>query len=82
MAEDYGNKDILPVSSECRKKHELKRRKKVLTPLEEVKIGMIAMDYVLPDGSAPKCLPKGKKSYAVSFTLQDDSKTLTDKQTI
>lgn len=24
-------------------------------------------------------LPKGKKSYAVSFTLQDDSKTLTDK---
>ena len=25
-------------------------------------------------------LPKGKKSYAVSFTLQDDSKTLTDKQ--
>jgi len=27
-----------------------------------------------------KNLPKGKKSYAVSFTLQDDSKTLTDKQ--
>ena len=25
-------------------------------------------------------LPKGKKSYAVSFTLQDDRKTLTDKQ--
>ncbi len=25
-------------------------------------------------------LPKGKKSYAVSFTLQDTSKTLTDKQ--
>lgn len=25
-------------------------------------------------------LPKGKKSYAVSFTLQDDHKTLTDKQ--
>ncbi len=25
-------------------------------------------------------LPKGKKSYAVSFTLQDDAKTLTDKQ--
>jgi phenylalanyl-tRNA synthetase beta chain len=25
-------------------------------------------------------LPDGKKSYAVSFTLQDDSKTLTDKQ--
>ena len=27
-----------------------------------------------------KNLPKGKKSYAVSFTLQDDHKTLTDKQ--
>ena len=27
-----------------------------------------------------KNLPKGKKSYAVSFTLQDDNKTLTDKQ--
>ncbi len=25
-------------------------------------------------------LPKGKKSYAVSYTLQDDTKTLTDKQ--
>ena len=25
-------------------------------------------------------LPKGKKSYALSFTLQDDRKTLTDKQ--
>ncbi|WP_318345439.1 phenylalanine--tRNA ligase subunit beta [Flagellimonas baculiformis] len=25
-------------------------------------------------------LPKGKKSYAVSFTLSDDTKTLTDKQ--
>ncbi len=25
-------------------------------------------------------LPKGKKSYAVSFTLQDETKTLTDKQ--
>ncbi|WP_062055193.1 phenylalanine--tRNA ligase subunit beta [Aquimarina longa] len=25
-------------------------------------------------------LPKGKKSYAVSFTLRDDNKTLTDKQ--
>jgi len=24
-------------------------------------------------------LPKGKKSYAVSFTLQDETKTLTDK---
>lgn len=27
-----------------------------------------------------KNLPKGKKSYAVSFTLQDDKSTLTDKQ--
>ncbi|MBT8178422.1 MAG: phenylalanine--tRNA ligase subunit beta [Eudoraea sp.] len=27
-----------------------------------------------------KNLPKGKKSYAVSFTLQDEQKTLTDKQ--
>ena len=25
-------------------------------------------------------LPKGKKSYALSFVLQDDNKTLTDKQ--
>ncbi len=25
-------------------------------------------------------LPEGKKSYAVSFTIQDDNKTLTDKQ--
>lgn len=27
-----------------------------------------------------KNLPEGKKSYAVSFTLQDDSKTLTEAQ--
>ncbi|PIA81984.1 phenylalanine--tRNA ligase subunit beta [Gaetbulibacter sp. 4G1] len=27
-----------------------------------------------------KNLPKGKKSYAVSFTIQDENKTLTDKQ--
>ena len=27
-----------------------------------------------------KNLPTGKKSYAVSFTLQDENKTLTDKQ--
>lgn len=25
-------------------------------------------------------LPKGKKSYALSFTIQDSSKTLTDEQ--
>jgi phenylalanyl-tRNA synthetase beta chain len=27
-----------------------------------------------------KNLPEGKKSYAVSFTLQDEEKTLNDKQ--
>ena len=27
-----------------------------------------------------KNLPEGKKSYAVSFTLQDSTKTLTDEQ--
>ncbi|MDR1783521.1 MAG: phenylalanine--tRNA ligase subunit beta, partial [Dysgonamonadaceae bacterium] len=27
-----------------------------------------------------KNLPEGKKSYAVAFTLQDEDKTLTDKQ--
>ena len=27
-----------------------------------------------------KNLPEGKKSYAVSFTIQDNSKTLTDTQ--
>ena len=27
-----------------------------------------------------KNLPKGKKSYAVSFTIQDENKTLTDNQ--
>ncbi|MFD0861486.1 phenylalanine--tRNA ligase subunit beta [Sungkyunkwania multivorans] len=32
------------------------------------------------DVYAGKNLPKGKKSYAVSFTLQDENKTLTDKQ--
>jgi phenylalanyl-tRNA synthetase beta chain len=26
-------------------------------------------------------LPEGKKSYAVSFTIQDNAKTLTDEQT-
>ena len=30
--------------------------------------------------SEGKNLPAGKKSYAVSFTLQDELKTLTDKQ--
>ena len=27
-----------------------------------------------------KNLPEGKKSYAVSFTIQDENKTLTDKE--
>ncbi|MGQ3088782.1 phenylalanine--tRNA ligase subunit beta-related protein, partial [Flavobacterium sp.] len=27
-----------------------------------------------------KNLPEGKKSYAISFTLQDSAKTLTDEQ--
>ena len=27
-----------------------------------------------------KNLPEGKKSYAISFTLKDDTKTLTDNQ--
>ena len=30
--------------------------------------------------SEGKNLPEGKKSYAVSFTLQDEHKTLTDKE--
>ncbi len=37
-------------------------------------------DINLFDVYQGKSLPKGKKSYAVSFTLQDDKKTLTDKQ--
>ena len=37
-------------------------------------------DVNLFDVYQGKNLPKGKKSYAVSFTLQDDNKTLTDKQ--
>lgn len=37
-------------------------------------------DINLFDVYQGKNLPKGKKSYAVSFTLQDDNKTLTDKQ--
>lgn len=37
-------------------------------------------DINLFDVYQGKNLPKGKKSYAVSFTLQDDRKTLTDKQ--
>lgn len=37
-------------------------------------------DVNLFDVYQGKKLPKGKKSYAVSFTLQDEHKTLTDKQ--
>ncbi|GAB4165408.1 MAG: phenylalanine--tRNA ligase subunit beta [Winogradskyella sp.] len=37
-------------------------------------------DVNLFDVYEGKNLPTGKKSYAVSFTLQDDNKTLTDKQ--
>jgi phenylalanyl-tRNA synthetase beta chain len=37
-------------------------------------------DINLFDVYLGKNLPKGKKSYAVSFTLRDDKKTLTDKQ--
>ncbi len=37
-------------------------------------------DVDLFDVYQGKNLPKGKKSYAVSFTLQDENKTLTDKQ--
>ncbi|MCR9182738.1 MAG: phenylalanine--tRNA ligase subunit beta [Flavobacteriaceae bacterium] len=37
-------------------------------------------DIQLFDVYVGKNLPNGKKSYAVSFTLRDDKKTLTDKQ--
>ncbi|NMH89942.1 phenylalanine--tRNA ligase subunit beta [Flavivirga algicola] len=37
-------------------------------------------DINLFDVYQGKNLPKGKKSYAVSFTFQDENKTLTDKQ--
>jgi len=37
-------------------------------------------DINLFDVYQGKNLPKGKKSYAISFTLQDEHKTLTDKQ--
>lgn len=37
-------------------------------------------DVNLFDVYQGKNLPEGKKSYAVSFTLQDENKTLTDKQ--
>ena len=37
-------------------------------------------DVTLFDVYTGKNLPKGKKSYALSFTIQDEKKTLTDKQ--
>ncbi len=37
-------------------------------------------NVILFDVYTGKKLPSGKKSYALSFTLQDDRKTLTDKQ--
>ena len=37
-------------------------------------------DIDLFDVYEGKNLPEGKKSYAVSFTLQDTTKTLTDEQ--
>jgi phenylalanyl-tRNA synthetase beta chain len=37
-------------------------------------------DINLFDVYQGKNLPEGKKSYAVSFTIQDSSKTLTDEQ--
>jgi phenylalanyl-tRNA synthetase beta chain len=37
-------------------------------------------EITLFDVYVGKNLPEGKKSYAVSFTIQDDSKTLTDSQ--
>lgn len=40
----------------------------------------ILKDVSLFDVYTGKNLPKGKKSYAVSFTLQDEKSTLTDKQ--
>jgi phenylalanyl-tRNA synthetase beta chain len=38
------------------------------------------LDFTLFDVYEGKNLPEGKKSYAVSFTLQDDKSTLTEKQ--
>jgi phenylalanyl-tRNA synthetase beta chain len=40
----------------------------------------ILKEITLFDVYVGKNLPEGKKSYAVSFTIQDDSKTLTDSQ--
>ncbi len=40
----------------------------------------VLTDVNLFDVYKGKNLPEGKKSYAVSFTLKDESKTLTDKQ--
>jgi phenylalanyl-tRNA synthetase beta chain len=37
-------------------------------------------EVTLFDVYTGKNIPEGKKSYALSFTLQDEHKTLTDKQ--
>ncbi|GAA0870866.1 phenylalanine--tRNA ligase subunit beta [Gangjinia marincola] len=42
--------------------------------------GKLLKEIQLFDVYEGKNLPEGKKSYAVSFTLQDEHKTLTDKQ--
>ena len=41
---------------------------------------VVLKDINLFDVYQGKNLPEGKKSYAVSFTLQDNTKTLTDDQ--
>ncbi len=56
------------VSFEALKKAALNTEKKLLKEVS------------LFDVYTGKNLPKGKKSYALSFTLQDERKTLTDKQ--
>ena len=41
---------------------------------------LLLKEITLFDVYVGKNLPEGKKSYAVSFTIQDESKTLTDTQ--
>ena len=41
---------------------------------------VVGLGHDLFDVYEGKNLHEGKKSYAVSFTLQDENKTLTDKQ--
>jgi phenylalanyl-tRNA synthetase beta chain len=56
------------VSFEALKTIALKTERKILTSVQ------------LFDVYEGKNLPKGKKSYGISFTFQDKNKTLTDKQ--